>query len=347
MKSAFPSSSGDVQSSDAPAWARRAFIVAGILFAASFGIVALWRLNDLLPVAFATVLLSVAWRGAAEGLAKRFGLSPGVWLLLVALGLCGFGALSIMLFGRQLMQQYDEMALDIPAAIALIRKAVEEHPWGRFVEAAIGWDSVKSITPVARQLGAILGSLGSALAFAVSGIIGAAYLVSDPQGHIAGVLSLTPPSYRGRMSAFLERSGSSLRQWLVIQLYVVAMNAAFAGAALWAFNVPAPLALASISGLLAFIPYFGSIVAIVVAGLVALPHGIGTAALAALAVGGASFIEGYLITPILQSRSLMVRPVVLLFFLLVFGKIYGAIGVALAVPATVVLYVAWDVFLNK
>ena len=90
--------------------------------------------------------------------------------------------------------------------------------------------------------------------------------------------------------------------------------------------------------------YFGSVVALVIAALVALPHGVGTAALAALAVGGASFVEGYLITPFLQGRSLMVPPIVLLFFILVFGALFGAMGVALAVPATVVIFVGWDVF---
>jgi predicted PurR-regulated permease PerM len=130
---------------------------------------------------------------------------------------------------------------------------------------------------------------------------------------------------------------------MVLQFYVVAMNTVFAGAALWAFGVPAPLALATISGALAFIPYFGSMIALVVGALVALPHGIDSAAAAALAIGGASFIEGYLITPFLQSRSLSVPAVVLLFCMLAFGALFGAMGVVLAVPATVVLSVAYVV----
>ena len=84
-------------------------------------------------------------------------------------------------------------------------------------------------------------------------------------------------------------------------------------------------------------------IALVVGALVALPHGIDSAAAAALAIGGASFIEGYLITPFLQSRSLSVPAVVLLFCMLAFGALFGAMGVVLAVPATVVLSVAYDV----
>jgi predicted PurR-regulated permease PerM len=84
----------------------------------------------------------------------------------------------------------------------------------------------------------------------------------------------------------------------------------------------------------------------IVGALVALPHGLESAALAALAIGLASFVEGYLITPYLQSRSLMAPPVVLLFSMLAFGALFGAMGVVLAVPATVVLVIAYSVFVE-
>jgi predicted PurR-regulated permease PerM len=84
---------------------------------------------------------------------------------------------------------------------------------------------------------------------------------------------------------------------------------------------------------LAFIPYFGSMIALVIGALVAVPRGVATAALAALAIGAGSFVEGYLITPFLQSRPLSVPAVELLFFMLVF-----------AVLATVVMSLAYQVF---
>lgn len=280
--------------------------------------------------------------------AARFGVSQGVSLLAVALLLLGGIVVTLTAFGKQLLSQYDEVALDIPAAIALIERLVEEHPWGRFLEKfIIDADYSKAAAPVAHHVGVALGSLGNAMALSLFTIIGAAYLAADPKWHVDGVVAWTPVAYREKMLAFLERSGVSLRQWLLLQLYVVVMNAGFAGAALWAFGVPAPLALATISGALAFIPYFGSMIALVVGALVALPHGVATAGLAALAIGGASFVEGYLITPFLQSRSLSVPAVVLLFCMLAFGVLFGAMGVVLAVPATVVLSVACNIFLKS
>ncbi|WP_363350208.1 AI-2E family transporter [Methylocystis echinoides] len=327
-----------------PDFVARAVTVAFVAAAAVVLAFLFWRLSEFIPIVFATIVLAIGWRGAAEGFGRRFGISPGLSLLAVAVGLIAGTAATLMAFGNQLIRQYDEVALDIPAAIALIERLVEEHPWGRFVEKLVlDVDYSKAAAPIARHVGAALGSLGGGLALAALAIIGAAYLAADPKGHIEGVVALTPVQHRTKMMSFLHRSGASLRQWMVIQLYVVVMNAVFAGVALWAFGVPAPLALATISGALAFIPYIGSIIAILVGALVALPHGGETAALAALAIGGASFIEGYLITPFLQSRSLSVPAVVLLFCMLAFGALFGAMGVVLAVPATVVLSVAYDV----
>lgn len=326
----------------------RALIVATIAGATVVISLLLWRLSDLLPLVFATIVMAVAWRAGADAFSARFRVSSGLAMLAVALGIVGGVAVTLMAFGNQLLSQYDEVALDIPAALALIEQTVEEHPMGRFVEKfALDIDYSKAAAPVAKHIGSALGSLGNGLALGLFAIIGAAYLAADPKGHVEGVLTLTPAQNREKMSRFLTRSDESLRQWLVLQLYVVAMNASFAGLALWAFGVPAPLALGTISGALAFIPYFGSMIALAVGALVALPHGVATAGLAALAIGGASFIEGYLITPYLQSRSLSVPAVVLLFCMLAFGALFGALGVVLAVPATVVLSVAYEIFFKR
>ncbi|AZG75461.1 AI-2E family transporter [Methylocystis rosea] len=326
-------------------FASRTAVVAMIAAATGAVVFVLWQLTDLLPAVFATILIALAWRGVAGRVSSLLGLSQGVSLALVALGTLASIVVALMLFGGQLVRQYDEVALDIPAAIAMLERLVEEHPWGRFVEKfVVHVDFSKMTTPVAQQFGAFLGSVGNGLAYGIFTIIGAAYLAADPGRYAAGVIALTPASRRTDMALFLDRSGAVLRQWLFIQLYVVAMNALFAGAALWAFGVPAPLALATISGALAFVPYFGSIIAMIIGVLVALPHGLDNAALAALAIGSASFIEGYLITPYLQSRSLMVPPVVLLFCMLAFASLFGTMGVVLAVPATVVLSVAYGVF---
>lgn len=315
-------------------FALRAFWAAAIVAAA----IILWRLSGLLPAAFASILIATGWRGGAEWISSRLGVSLRLALPLVAIAFLALLVAALALFGDRLLKQYDEIALDIPASIAFIERLVEEHPLGRVIETfVVNADFSKASGSIAQHLAALLGSLGNAIGFTIFAVISAAYLAADPDRYVDGVIALTPTAHQADMRRFFHESSAALRQWLRIQLYVVGLNAAFAGLGLWAFGVQAPLALATISGALSFVPYFGSIVALAIGALVALPNGASSAGLAALAIGGASFVEGYLITPYLQSRSLLVPPVVLLYFMLAFGVLFGAMGVALAVPATVVL----------
>ena len=187
---------------DQPDFIPRAVAVAAIGAAAVALGLLFWRLSVFLPLAFATIVIAVAWRGAAERVGARLGIAPGLSLLAVALALVVGVVMTMMAFGGQLIRQYDEVALDVPAAMALIQRLVEEHPWGSFVEKfVLEMDYSKAAAPIAQHIGAALGSVGNALAMTLIGIIGAAYLSADPKGHLEGVLVLTPAQHREKMSS--------------------------------------------------------------------------------------------------------------------------------------------------
>jgi hypothetical protein len=62
---------------------------------------------------------------------------------------------------------------------------------------------------------------------------------------------------------------------------------------------------------------------------------------------GVHFVEGNLLTPIVQAEVVKLPPVVTLFAALIFGLLLGPIGVLLAAPLTVVLLVAVNCFYNE
>jgi predicted PurR-regulated permease PerM len=175
-------------------------------------------------------------------------------------------------------------------------------------------------------------------------LFGGVYLSLSPDFYIKGVIRYTPANYRKDVQHFIERAGSSLRTWLSTQLLVVLMNGLFAGAGLWAFGVEGAAALAMLVGILSFIPYVGTIIAMAIAALAALPQGGAFALYALLVIGVASVIEGYFITPYLQSKTLSLPPVVLIFAIFAFAILFGTLGVILAAPLTVVSKVALDTF---
>jgi predicted PurR-regulated permease PerM len=94
-----------------------------------------------------------------------------------------------------------------------------------------------------------------------------------------------------------------------------------------------------LAGLFAFVPYVGPILSSVPGILMAATHGPLSAFYATLLYAGVHFVEGNLITPIIQAEVVELPPILTLFATLVFGILLGPIGVLLAAPLTVVLLV--------
>lgn len=56
--------------------------------------------------------------------------------------------------------------------------------------------------------------------------------------------------------------------------------------------------------------------------------------------GGVHFVEGNLITPLIQAEAVELPPVVTIFAALAFGMVLGPVGVLISAPLTVALLVA-------
>jgi len=314
-------------------FAARVAIAAGIVAATAM----LWRLSSELLILFAAILLAVAWRAAARPLEARLKLPKPVAMGLAALVLAALFGSSLATFGGRLLAQYDEMGRDIPRAISEIRQAIEAHPLGNYVESVVATTDISAATaPLAAHVATFMGAVSESFAHILVLLLGGVCFALAPKTYVEGAVALAPAPWREGLSRFLDRAGAMLQQWLVVQLFVVVVNAALSFAGLSIAGVEAPLALATLSGALAFIPFVGSWIAIAFGALTALPQGLDQGIYAALAIGGASFIEGYLLTPVVQSRALALPPAVLIFSMSMLGALFGLLGVVLAAPLTVV-----------
>ena len=90
-----------------------------------------------------------------------------------------------------------------------------------------------------------------------------------------------------------------------------------------------------IAGLLSFIPFVGSLTALLVSVAVAIVQGWPSLWLLAMAlgvIGIGQFIEGNILTPRLIGNSVGLHPVWLMFALIAFGSLFGFTGLIVAVP---------------
>ncbi len=151
------------------------------------------------------------------------------------------------------------------------------------------------------------------------------------------VLALLPGRQQKKLTVdilqSMEREMS--RYVLTITIINVLLGLAFAGVLVWlGLAIPEALMWGTLAALLNYAPYVGPLIGIMAMLLMGFVHF--DAPLEALLPAGIYLllhtIEGQFITPILLGRRMALSPLVLILGLMVFGWLWGIIGLLLAVP---------------
>lgn len=197
-------------------------------------------------------------------------------------------------------------------------------------------------------LGYILGGLGSSgqwllvwLSYLVLVPVVTFYLLRDWDRLVANVRALIPERYRDDITRVVSECDSMLAEFMRGQLTVMLMLALIYSIGLWLVGLDFALLIGLGAGLISFIPYLGSIVGIVVAGIVALIQfqEILPLVYVALVFGIGQAIEGMLLSPWLVGERIGLHPVAVIFAVMAGGQLFGFLGVLLALPVAAVITV--------
>ncbi|HEY0817701.1 MAG TPA: AI-2E family transporter [Rhizobacter sp.] len=290
----------------------------------------LWLLSDLIILLFAGVVLAVALRALADVLARRlrvperWSLLAAVILIVLVLSAAGWFA------GEALVAQLAALRERVEAVPETLRGWLSSGPIGRQV-LDLWNDAVNEGLPVARVVGAAQVTL-TALGNLSLILIVAVYLAASPGLYVDGAIRLLPVPYRERGQRALDASAKGLRGWLKGQAVSMAFVGVTTAAGLALLGVPLALAVGLLSGLLAFIPFFGAIAGGALAVMVAFIDGPQMALYVALLAVGIQQIEGNLLMPYVQRRTVSLPPVLGIVAAVVFGSLFGLIGVFFATP---------------
>lgn len=188
---------------------------------------------------------------------------------------------------------------------------------------------------------AIVGRVGDAVFTITSGLFSAfvilfiaVYGSLSPRTYTQGLISIFPDERRAHVRALLSTISHTLTWWLIGQLSAMAVVATLTYIGLLALGVELALLLALIAGLLSFIPNLGPILSFIPAALVALSQGPALALYVALLYVGVQTLESYFITPFIQRWAIHLPQAALLAVQVLFGVLFGIIGVILAAPLT-------------
>jgi predicted PurR-regulated permease PerM len=136
---------------------------------------------------------------------------------------------------------------------------------------------------------------------------------------------------------------SNLGRYLGIKTVVSVATGATAGLLTWWIGLDFPLLWAMLTFLFNYVPTIGSIIAAVPAVLLALVQlGPGAALATALAFLGINLLFGTMIEPRLMGRGVGISPLIIFTGLVLWGWIFGPVGMLLSVPLTMTLKMALE-----
>ncbi len=207
-------------------------------------------------------------------------------------------------------------------------------------------DASKAIAGVIEKGGAWLGSIASSLLSGGQALLGvvsllvitpvvAFYMLVDWDRMIETIDGWVPLDQRETVRAIARDINTAIAGFIRGQTMVCVFLGFWYGVGLWLIGLNFGFLIGMIAGLLSFIPYVGSLTALVLGAGVAVVQGWPSLwlLLAAVAVVGVGqFLEGNFLTPRWVGKSVGLHPVWLMFALIAFGSLFGFTGLIVAVP---------------
>ena len=295
-------------------------IVGGLVFAAFLDLMSRW--------------LGKLWNGPR-------GVRLAIVVLLFLSIIIGFLALA----GYQLADQAGELSRTLDAQVRRLSLLLERFGIARIAGnepggalAGIASQVIGSFGKLTQALGSAAGAIGSFILIMVLGI----YIAAEPRLYERGVEWLAPVRVRRDVRALADELAETLRRWTLGRLIAMLFDGVFTTVALLVAGVPLAPLLGLLAGILAFIPNVGAFIAGALIVLVGFSVGTETG-LAALGVYLVlQFVEGNFITPYVERRVVDIAPAVTLGAQLLFGALFGLLGVALAVPIVAMVKVGLE-----
>ncbi len=161
------------------------------------------------------------------------------------------------------------------------------------------------------------------------------YILIDFQKWRDSLEDLIPPRFREPFTRLFDESGRILESYVRGQLLIGLIMAVFYAIGFWFLGVPAWAGIALLAGLLNVIPYVGTLLGVVLAGGFTIAGGGGVWEVAAVlgVFVAVQTLEGYVLTPRILGARLNLHPMAVFLGLLIGGKLFGLLGIILAIPA--------------
>lgn len=158
------------------------------------------------------------------------------------------------------------------------------------------------------------------------------FIAMEPHLYDRGLAWMFPVESRARFYDITNHVGFTLRRLLAGRIVGMVFEGIFTWAMLAIGGVPMAAMLGLLTGLLAFIPNIGAIISGVLMVAVGFSAGTGEGFWAIFVYFFVQNVDGYLVVPYIARRTVDLAPAVVLAAQLLFGALFGVLGLLLADP---------------
>jgi predicted PurR-regulated permease PerM len=320
------------------------------LFVAALAIWFFIRVVEVLLLVFIAALCAVYLSAITDVLERRFHVTRWLGLTATVAGtlaaVVGVGALLV----SPVIEQTQALVSGLPQTLTDIQKVIAD--WARQYPVLRGTELASPASGFVARLiddasNFLRGSLlpyvtagGKLFIEAASVIVMALYLAVQPRLYRDGVVSLLPPRHRAVGARVLDDAGATLRAWVVGQLIAMLVLGALTALGLWILGVPYWLAFGLFTGLVAVVPFFGTLASTLLPALFVVSTGSWVRVLAVILLGVAvHVVEANVVVPRVMQRQVALPPVLTIASVLIMGTLLGLVGLVVAVPVLAVTLV--------
>jgi predicted PurR-regulated permease PerM len=322
---------------------RLVFLTVGIIVF----LLAAWVGRVIVMLLLAAVVFAVLLSAIVDWVTTKLKIRRGLaFALLLAAGFV-VASLALWIRGPSIIEQFADLQNDLPQAAHKFLERLNGYQWSRWLLAQ--WSDYTqtsgNISSALSRIGgfvlstaSIIGGLGLVLFLGL-------YLAAEPQVYLSGIRRFVPKSDRTIFEACVASAARVLRWWLISQMFSMIAVGTIVTVGLWALGVPLAGTLGIIAALLTFIPNVGPILSVVPAVLLAVVISPIKGFLVILLFLLVHFLEGNVITPLLERKIVRLPPALTMAAQLFLAVIAGPLGLALAAPLTAIAIGTFQVLL--
>ena len=295
------------------------------------------QLAQPLLLIFAALVIATMLDGGVRLLGRALPIWRGVRLAVVVLAILGFLGWVFYLTGSQLSAQFQVLQ------ITVLKQFENFASWIASMGVTVTADEIQNmgariLGSVGRVTQVVTGAFGAVAALALIFVLGI-FLAAEPRLYERGVAWMLPSDEREPYYKTLAKMGSTMRRLMAGRLIGMLIEGVGTWILLTIGGVPMAALLGILTGLLAFIPNVGAVISGVLILSVGFSAGVDTGLFALAVYVGVQLVDGYLIVPMVAKRAVDLAPALVLSAQILFGSLFGILGLALADPIVAMIKV--------